>query len=87
MLKLQHRQNSIVPPNDSGSGLASELTTEPLQILETVDGAAATHMPDPRPPPPRSHRRSCGTGVIGSDVPWLECPAYNALTWVITVTE
>ena len=26
-------------------------------------------------------------GVIGSDVPWLECPAYNALTWVITVTE
>ena len=28
-----------------------------------------------------------GTGVIGSDVPWLECPACNALTWVITVTE
>ena len=28
-----------------------------------------------------------GPGVIGSDVPWLECPAYNALTWVITVTE
>ena len=27
------------------------------------------------------------TGVIGSDVPWLECPACNALTWVITVTE
>ena len=27
------------------------------------------------------------TGVIGSDVPWLDCPAYNALTWVITVTE
>ena len=26
-------------------------------------------------------------GVIGSDVPWLECPACNALTWVITVTE
>ena len=25
--------------------------------------------------------------VIGSDVPWLECPACNALTWVITVTE
>ena len=22
-------------------------------------------------------------GVIGSDVPWLECPACNALTWVI----
>ena len=28
-----------------------------------------------------------GAGVIGSDVPWLECPACNALTWVITVTE
>ena len=27
------------------------------------------------------------TGVIGSDVPWLECPACNAITWVITVTE
>ena len=26
-------------------------------------------------------------GVIGSDVPWLECLACNALTWVITVTE
>ena len=26
-------------------------------------------------------------GVIGSDVPWLECPACNALTWVITITE
>ena len=26
-------------------------------------------------------------GVIGSDVPWLECPACNALAWVITVTE
>ena len=26
-------------------------------------------------------------GVIGSDVPWLECPACNALTWVITVME
>ena len=26
-------------------------------------------------------------GVIGSDVPWLECPACNALTWVIAVTE
>ena len=27
------------------------------------------------------------TGVIGSNVPWLDCPASNALTWVITVTE
>ena len=27
------------------------------------------------------------SGVIGSDVPWLECPACNALTWVITVME
>ena len=27
------------------------------------------------------------SGVIGSDVPWLDCPACNALTWVITVTE
>ena len=26
-------------------------------------------------------------GVIGSDVPWLECPACNALAWVITLTE
>ena len=26
-------------------------------------------------------------GVIGSDVPWLECPACNALIWVIAVTE
>ena len=31
--------------------------------------------------------RSICAGVIGSDVPWLECPACNALTWVITVTE
>ena len=30
---------------------------------------------------------NCHTGVICSDVPWLECPACNALTWVITVTE
>ena len=30
---------------------------------------------------------SYNAGVIGSDVPWLECPACNALTWVITVTE
>ena len=29
----------------------------------------------------------CSPGVIGSDVPWLDCPACNALTWVITVTE
>ena len=27
------------------------------------------------------------TDVIGSDVPWLDCPACNALTWVIMVTE
>ena len=27
------------------------------------------------------------SGVIGSDVPWLECPACNALAWVITVME
>ena len=26
-------------------------------------------------------------GVIGSDVPWIECPASNDLSWVITVTE
>ena len=26
-------------------------------------------------------------GIIGSNVPWLDCPASNALTWVITVTE
>ena len=26
-------------------------------------------------------------GVIGSDVPWLDYPACNAITWVITVTE
>ena len=32
-------------------------------------------------------KKLCRTGVIGSDVPWLECPACNALTWVITVTE
>ena len=32
-------------------------------------------------------RSKTSTGVIGSDVPWLECPACNALTWVITVTE
>ena len=29
----------------------------------------------------------CDIDVIGSDVPWLECPACNALTWVKTVTE
>ena len=33
------------------------------------------------------HAALLRTGVIGSDVPWLECPACNALTWVITVTE
>ena len=41
-------------PNDPGSGSVSEPTREPPQILETVDGAvdgaAATHTPDPRPP-------------------------------------
>ena len=26
-------------------------------------------------------------GVIGSSVPWLDCPACNAITWIITVTE
>ena len=26
-------------------------------------------------------------GVIGSDVPMIDCPVGNALTWVITVTE
>ena len=31
--------------------------------------------------------RGLPAGVIGSDIPWLECPACNALTWVITVTE
>ena len=30
--------------------------------------------------------RDCAS-VIGSDVPWLDCPASNALTWVVTVTE
>ena len=41
----------------------------------------------------RSIQNFCGcfykmdAGVIGSDVPCLECPACNALTWVITVTE
>ena len=34
----------------------------------------------------RSIRKMAVT-VIGSDVPWLECPACNALTWVITLTE
>ena len=34
-----------------------------------------------------SRRRRQRTGVIGSNVPWLDCPACNALTWVITVTE
>ena len=28
-----------------------------------------------------------GGPLIGSDVPWLDCPASNAITWVITVTE
>ena len=34
--------------------------------------------------------RTCAceiAGVIGSDVPWLECPACNTLTWVITAME
>ena len=26
-------------------------------------------------------------GVIGSDIPWLDCPASDASTLVITVTE
>ena len=30
---------------------------------------------------------STRTGVIGSNVPWLDCPSSNAITWVITVTE
>ena len=29
----------------------------------------------------------CDTGVIGSDIPWLDFSAYNALTWVITLME
>ena len=37
--------------------------------------------------PERDLIYGCNPGVIGSDVPWLECPACNALTWVITVTE
>ena len=28
-----------------------------------------------------------GSGVIGSDVPWLDCPGSNAIACVITVTE
>ena len=39
------------------------------------------------PTPLICHREVLDAGVIGSDVPWLECPACNALTWVITVTE
>ena len=38
----------------------------------------------------RDHKQSTKTkqvGVIGSDVPWLDCPSSNAMTWVITVTE
>ena len=27
-----------------------------------------------------------GTCVIGSDVPWLDCPAYTAITWVKMVS-
>ena len=27
------------------------------------------------------------TGVVGSDVPWLDYPASNAIIWVMTVTE
>ena len=34
-----------------------------------------------------SDQQYTNAGVIGSDVPWLECPACNTLTWVITVTE
>ena len=26
-------------------------------------------------------------GIIGSNVPWLDCPVSYASTWVITVTE
>ena len=37
--------------------------------------------------PPYTQQSELWTGVIGSDVPWLECPACNALTWVISVTE
>ena len=32
------------------------------QTLESMDDAVASHMPDPRRPPPRSRRMSCGTG-------------------------
>ena len=27
------------------------------------------------------------TGVIGSNVPGIDCPASNAIAWVITITE
>ena len=33
------------------------------------------------------HKFTPIAGVIGSDVPWLDCPASNAITWVITFTE
>ena len=34
---------------------------------------------------PNNSHEYHSSGVIGSDVPWLDCPASNALTWVITV--
>ena len=72
--------------NDSRSGSASELTPEPPHILETLDGAATTHMTDPRLSLPRSHRRSCGTGNPAGPLELRGIPSVSRITvWIETV--
>ena len=82
-LKIQTQLNNMTLP-------LKKRTLQPQNLRSTVllhphhKKLAVTHLPR------RSGSPVCigtRTGVIGSDVPWLDCPAYNALTWVITLTE
>ena len=86
------RINEII--NTGGTVSNSYLTVLKLKYkfliyicnLHSEGCAPRTNAPD------KQHRlvedlQRVSVGVIGSDVPWLDCPACNALTWVITVTE
>ena len=78
--------------------VVAAITTPPVEPgnLEALLRCLLPTAPVPTPPPRADthiYQNFAGTptvrsaGVIGSNVPWLECPACNALTWVITVTE
>ena len=75
----------IYTVNEPGCGLDDRMVvtvTVPSVVLDQLETLL-------RPKVGKSVTAITGgsAGVIGSDVPWLECPACNALTWVITVTN